>query len=570
MANKKRTDSKIENSYEKKYLADDDTQDCQPGEPSVEGDVEELDAESRTKETPAERLRRVLEERKKEREEENRIEAEENARIEAEEKRIEAEENARIEAEIKRLESQREVGPEPLEVETEILLGLPVAGGLNSSTQRRSYSLDNIRKSKTRVVSAKQIVNYSGDSHLITVAPTGAGKGRGAIIPNLLTYKGPVVVVDPKGENYRVTARRRKELGQKVIRLDPFGVVDKHSDRLNPFDIFDLENSDTETDSQMLAELISRENTGQREPYWDNSARGIISGLITHIISHRDRREWNFETLRRLLSTGSYSHEISRKRFHVPKGMSDFSKDSTLIENLKETANDMLKEINPFAYSEIANLVNTGPKARDDVLSTANSYLKSLQSQKVSNNFSISSFVLDDIVRGSPLSIYLIIPPDKLRSHSTILKLWIGTILKAILSRKEIPHQKTLLMLDECAQLGHFSFLETVITLCRGYGLQTWTFWQDLGQLRNLYGDSWSTIVNNCEVIQVFGAKNHMASSSISDLFGLESSRIKKIPAEEQMLLISGSDPLQASRLDYLNDDQFSGHWDSNPFYPRR
>ena len=36
-----------------------------------------------------------------------------------------------------------------------------------------------------------QPLTYAGDSHLLTVAPTGAGKGRGVIIPNLLTLPRP-------------------------------------------------------------------------------------------------------------------------------------------------------------------------------------------------------------------------------------------------------------------------------------------------------------------------------------------------------------------------------------------
>ena len=66
-------------------------------------------------------------------------------------------------------------------------------------------------------IEAKEdVIRYSGDAHLCTVAPTRSGKGVGVIIPNLLTYEGPVVVFDPKGENYQVTARRRRELGQRA------------------------------------------------------------------------------------------------------------------------------------------------------------------------------------------------------------------------------------------------------------------------------------------------------------------------------------------------------------------
>src|SRR5262249_22690035 len=53
---------------------------------------------------------------------------------------------------------------------------------------------------------------YGEDRHLLTIAPTGAGKGRGVIIPNLLRFEGSVIVIDPKGETWHVTARRRKEM----------------------------------------------------------------------------------------------------------------------------------------------------------------------------------------------------------------------------------------------------------------------------------------------------------------------------------------------------------------------
>ena len=57
---------------------------------------------------------------------------------------------------------------------------------------------------------------------LMTIAPTGAGKGTGCIVPALLRFDGPVIVVDPKGENALMTVRRRRELGQEVAASTPW------------------------------------------------------------------------------------------------------------------------------------------------------------------------------------------------------------------------------------------------------------------------------------------------------------------------------------------------------------
>lgn len=55
----------------------------------------------------------------------------------------------------------------------------------------------------------RRLLRLATDRHLLTLAPTRSGKGVSSIIPNLLTYPGSVFVVDVKGENAAITARRR-------------------------------------------------------------------------------------------------------------------------------------------------------------------------------------------------------------------------------------------------------------------------------------------------------------------------------------------------------------------------
>ena len=58
---------------------------------------------------------------------------------------------------------------------------------------------------------------FRQDGHLLTCAPTGAGKGISGVIPNLLEYPGSAFVLDFKGETYAVTARARRSMGHDVI-----------------------------------------------------------------------------------------------------------------------------------------------------------------------------------------------------------------------------------------------------------------------------------------------------------------------------------------------------------------
>ncbi|RDE07829.1 type IV secretory system conjugative DNA transfer family protein [Pelagibacterium lacus] len=52
-------------------------------------------------------------------------------------------------------------------------------------------------------------VGYADDRHALVVSGTRSGKGTSIIVPNLILWPGSAVVIDPKGENATVTARRR-------------------------------------------------------------------------------------------------------------------------------------------------------------------------------------------------------------------------------------------------------------------------------------------------------------------------------------------------------------------------
>ncbi|MCD8518860.1 MAG: type IV secretory system conjugative DNA transfer family protein, partial [Flavobacterium sp.] len=102
-------------------------------------------------------------------------------------------------------------------------------------------------ESPAPLINPNELITYNGSAHLMTVAPTGTGKGRSVVVPTLLTYPGSVVVMDPKGENYAITARARYDMGQQVIRLNPFDVLGSATDSFNFFDLFQLPNIDVET-----------------------------------------------------------------------------------------------------------------------------------------------------------------------------------------------------------------------------------------------------------------------------------------------------------------------------------
>ena len=128
-------------------------------------------------------------------------------------------------------------------------------------------------------------VSYKGDRHLLTVAPTRAGKGTTQIIPNLLTYEGSALVIDPKGENAFATAERRHQMGQEIHIVDPWVITpldDLTVSEFNPLDWLDTRDPDLPENAMLLASALVVE-TNSKDPFWDEEAKALLQGLIMHV-----------------------------------------------------------------------------------------------------------------------------------------------------------------------------------------------------------------------------------------------------------------------------------------------
>ena len=100
-----------------------------------------------------------------------------------------------------------------------------------------------------------------------------------------------------------------------------------------------------------------------------------------------------------------------------------------------------------------------------------------------------------------PMTVYVILPAERMRTHAVWLRLLIVSALHALYKPGGLP---VLFMLDEFAQLGHLGPIEDAFGLVRGYGVQLWPILQDLAQLKALYKERWETFVANAGVVQAF------------------------------------------------------------------
>ena len=150
-------------------------------------------------------------------------------------------------------------------------------------------------------------VGLDDDRHICTFAGSRSGKGRAAIVPNMLHYPGSVLATDPKGELATMTARRRAAMGQAVHVLDPFAVASGAAVRyragFNPVEAMRLDHN-LVADGALIADALVV--VAGKDPHWDESAKAFIEGVILHLRTwpgYQGRR--NLVSLRELVGRGA-------------------------------------------------------------------------------------------------------------------------------------------------------------------------------------------------------------------------------------------------------------------------
>ena len=426
-----------------------------------------------------------------------------------------------------------------------------------------------------------RLLRVDGEGHVLTVAPTRSGKGVSCVIPNLLDHPGSAVITDPKGENYAVTSRWRRIAGQEVQALDPFDLVGQLA-AYNPLDLVDAEGPDAADDARLLADMLvlSEGKEAGDQLFWNEEARGLLTGLILHVASSASPEARTLSELRDLLTLPSDSFR------------------ELLVAMASSTAADGL------VARAAARLQQKADRERSGVISTAQSHTHFLDSPRMKRVLSRSTFDFAELKRRS-MSVYLVLPSDRLESYARWLRLMIASGLLAVTRTRGSASERVLFLLDEFAHLRRMQPVQRDISLAGGFGVRFWLVLQDLSQLRSTYGDAWPTFLANADVLQAFGSNDWETAEYLSKMTGeatiqvasenrsagvsrgrhaqrqhstalstsntrrrlLNPDEVRRLPADRQLLFIKGTPPILAQRIDCLVDRPFIDRADANPLY---
>jgi type IV secretion system protein VirD4 len=251
-----------------------------------------------------------------------------------------------------------------------------------------------------------------------------------------------------------------------------------------------------------------------------------------------------------------------------------------------------------------ARILQKADRERSGVISTAQSHTHFLDSTRMARVMGRSTTDLS-VLKRETVSVYLMLPTDRLEAYARWLRLMIACSLLAISRTRGQPTEQVLFLLDEFAHLGKMHPVQRDIGLAGGFGVTFWLIVQDLSQLRSTYGDTWPTFLANADVLQAFGTNDWDTAEYLSKMTGdstifvksenqsrgvsrgkqsqrqqgaaltvaekgrrlLLPDEVRRLPRDAELLFVKGESPILTKKVSYLKDSEFVGRSDPNPLY---
>ena len=384
--------------------------------------------------------------------------------------------------------SARWATPDDYPFEEGILIGRwPAAAG-----NRTGALLSNGLKNPAVDYGQGDFIRYPGDRHLITFGNTGSGKTTGSVIPNLLSFSGSALVIDPKGEIYAATAEKRRAIGQRIIVLDPAQISRGKVDSFGPLAQCQTLDDRTMLLAEVVSEAIVIPHGGQNDRFFEDEARALLRALILSIVARSRDSPPDLRQLKELA--------------HLPS--------AELQQWLAVTADrfpEVLSGSRAFASKE--------PRLRSDILAYAHSALRFLELRGIRQSLAPSNWSFA-LLRESPTTVYLMPPLRDIGAES--YRHWTRLLIEMAISQISgaVGQVRVLMMIDEFASLGHLAAFNKFFADIRGSGVQLWPILQGISQLKGLYEKDWESLINNAGVVQFYGVGDNATAEYVSSLLG--------------------------------------------------
>ena len=412
--------------------------------------------------------------------------------------------------------------------------------------------------------------------HWVYLGSTGSGKSVTQVIPfcsflSSAEIKRSAFITDSKGKIFNTTSKMFQDRGYEVLTIDF-----RNSEKSNKLNILEpiikeyekhilYEKKSLEVQNKKkkveynnksmsslaetnrlissLADMIMKDKVEAKDPFWNNSAKNLLEGLIGFFLEeYKDgkiKREQITMTSIRKFQNSTMEEKNSRKfkSYIEQKPYGCKSKDS-LIPILSSSEN---------TYKSITSVFSEKMAIFDDV--------------NVANVTSKSDFDFD--ILGKEKSALFVIVPDEDKIYYTLVTIILGLLYKELVklannqANKKVPIEIDWICdeFSNCPPLVEPS-IESIISVARSRGLRYHLFIQSLSQLDNVYGKEVAQIILDNSGLAYLKTNTMDTAEAISKRLGKKTIESSSISQSVSLTNYNGNKSTSLIARDLLTPDE--------------
>lgn len=369
----------------------------------------------------------------------------------------------------------------------------------------------------------------------LIIGPSGAGKTRGYVLPNILQCSESLIVTDTKGALYGqvggILARRGYDVQEINLAdclsspwgYDPLDYVryDERRDKYN------------EQDIMAIAAAIVPDEPRNDDPYWHRAARMLLESLIAYTLECLPEEEHSLTSVVNLfscLNNNTYDRLMAE--------LGEIAPDSFAVSRYKlctscRQAEKMYASVVGILAEKLSMLTFDGARAL------------------ISNPQRIDFRAL-----GRKKTAVFLTVSDTDRSMDRLAGLFYSQALHTLCDEADHSpgHRLTVpvrLILDDFAAGSRIEDFDGITSVIRSREISVSIILQSITQLEALYGPAKAaTITNNCDQLLYLGGQDVETSRYISVKANKSVNTILNMPLSDAWLFVRGQAPQQVGKYD--------------------
>ena len=388
----------------------------------------------------------------------------------------------------------------------------------------------------------------------LLIGPSGGGKTRGYVIPNILHAQDSMIIADTKGNLCRLYGEYLKQRGYRVMHLD-FRDVASTPWGYNPLDYVracrDSEsnrNGDyySEQDIKKIAQSICPcQNAG--EPFWDFASQMYLEAIILFVLNQLPDEQ----------------HDLYEAYTFLAKMGTEELKDMIEEERITHPRSAFARKIGMIRQNEKADRMDASIKGILAQHLDVVAYPGMRRMFRMKQQVDMGSFLREKTALFISIS-------DSDRSQDSLVNLFYTQALQYLMnaadkqsdSRLPIPVR---FILDDFSTNTLIPDFDKIIAVIRSREIYVSLVVQSLSQLEGLYGHARAqTIVNNCDHCLYLGGADIETAEYFARKLNRLTSTVLDLPLDSMFLFTRGEKPRKVQKYELDQDNTYHRLMDSH------